>query len=73
MLHKLIRMSIALGVIALIAVAFSFLALLDIAHGEADLRLEWAIIRGSAALLIIFIAQAIVTLVRANRAIPAGK
>ena len=73
MLHKWIRMSIALGVLALIGLAFSFLALLDIAHGEADTRLEWATLRATAALLLIFIAQAIVTLARVNREIPAGK
>ena len=71
MLQTHIRMSIALGVLALIGIAFSFLALLDVAHGEPDLRMEWATVRATAAILLIFIAQAIVTLVRAKRALTA--
>jgi len=67
MLVAQIRMCITLGVLGLIGIAFSFLALLDIAHGEPDTRLEWAVVRGTTALLVIFIAQTIVTLLRARK------
>jgi hypothetical protein len=69
MLRTQIRMSVALGVLAVIGLASSFLALTDIAHGEPDLKLEWAVVRATAAVLLMFIAQSLVTLVRANRAI----
>jgi hypothetical protein len=64
-------MSIALGVLALIGIVFSWLALLDIAHGEPDVNLEWAVVRGTAAVLLMFIAQSIVTLARAKKALSA--
>jgi hypothetical protein len=69
MLQTQIRMSIALGILALAGIGFSALALLDIAHGETDVNLEWAVVRATAGILLMFIAQSIVTLVRAKRAL----
>jgi uncharacterized membrane protein len=69
MLQTQIRMSIVLGILALVGIALSFLALLDIAHGEPDTRLEWATVRATAAVMLMFIAQSLVTLVRARKAL----
>ncbi len=63
-LKKFIRMSMALGVLALLALAFSHLALTDIAHGESDVSLEWYILRASALVILMFIALTLVTLRR---------
>jgi hypothetical protein len=59
-----IRMTIALGVLSLLALAFSHLALTDIAHGESDVSLEWHILRASALVILMFIALTLVTLRR---------
>jgi len=73
MLRTQIRMSITLGILGAIGIAASFPALLHIAHHDADTRMEWATVRATAAVLLMFIAQAIVTLVKANKAITAKK
>jgi hypothetical protein len=52
--RKLIRMSLALGVLSLLAMLLSFLALTDIAHGENDVLWEWRILRVSALVLLMF-------------------
>jgi hypothetical protein len=44
-----------LGGLSLLALLFSHLALTDIAHGEADLTLEWSVLRVSAGILLAFI------------------
>ncbi len=59
-----IRMTIALGVLSLVALAVSHLALTDIAHGESDVSLEWHILRASALVILMFIALTLVTLRR---------
>jgi membrane-anchored protein YejM (alkaline phosphatase superfamily) len=64
---KLIRMSVALAVLCLVAMVFSFLAISDIAHGEEDVMLEWAILRVTALLILMFIALTLVTLWRISR------
>ena len=69
MLHKQIRMAIALGVLGIIGLGFSFPALLRIAHGATDTRMEWATVRATSAVMIIFIVQSIVTLVKADKAL----
>ena len=71
MLRKQIRMAIALGILGIIGIAVSFPALVRIAHGEADTRMEWATVRATAAVLLIFIAQSLVTLVKASKFISA--
>lgn len=50
-----IRMTFALGLMVLVAMAFSVPALSDIARGESDLDLEWAVVRVTALLMLMFI------------------
>ena len=53
-----------IGMLALIGIFLSFLALADIWHGEEDLSLEWSILRFAFAMMIIFIVASFFTLVR---------
>jgi hypothetical protein len=65
LMHNLsvrIRMTMGLGVLSLLALFLSHLALTDIAHGESEVSLEWRILRVSALLILMFIASALVTL-----------
>ena len=59
--------SVGLGVLSILALAFSHLALTDIWHGEGDLALEWNILRVAALILAAFIVIALVTFFRALR------
>jgi len=59
-----IRATIGLGVLSLLAGLMTHLALTDIYHGEADVTLEWNIVRTSACLLIVFIGMAMYSLGR---------
>jgi uncharacterized membrane protein len=63
-LKKFIRMTMALGVLSLIALVSSHLALTDISHGETDVTLEWNILRASAFVILLFIVLTFVTLGR---------
>ena len=62
-----IRVTIALGVLSLLAGLLTLLALTDIYHGEADVTLEWSIVRICALVLLVFIGMALFTLRRALR------
>ena len=62
-----IRVTIALGVLSLLAVLITHLALTDIYHGEADVTLEWNTVRICALVLLVFIGMALFTLRRALR------
>ena len=62
-----IRVTIALGVLSLLAGLATLLALTDIYHGEADVTLEWNIVRICALVLLVFIGMALFTLRRALR------
>lgn len=53
-----------LGLLALMGIFFSFLALADIWQGEEDLRLEWFILRIGFVVVIIFIITSLFTLIR---------
>jgi hypothetical protein len=55
---------LSLGILSLIAMAFSHLALTDIAHGEANVSLEWTILRVTALVLLAFIGSSLFTLIR---------
>jgi len=44
--------------------AFSHLALTDIVHGEADVSLEWTILRVTVLVLFAFIGSSLFTLIR---------
>ena len=59
-----IRISFGLCLLSILAVFVSNLALMDIAHGESDLRLEWRIVQVSYAVFIVFHAMMLVTLAR---------
>ena len=63
-MRRLIDMSLALGLLAILAIGAANMALIDIAHGEGDLSLEWAIVRVAALLILMFIALALATLWR---------
>lgn len=61
----LIRMSLALGVIALTGLFFSALALSDIYHNnEPDLNTEWSMVRFSYLFTLMFIVVSSVTILR---------
>ena len=62
-----IRVTIALGALSLIVGLLTLLALTDIYHGEADVTLEWSIVRICSLLLPAFIGMALFTLRRALR------
>lgn len=58
-------MSLALGVIALIGLFLSTLALIDIYHNnEPDLNMEWSIVRFSYLFTLMFIVVSSVTIVK---------
>jgi hypothetical protein len=56
-----------LGVASLVAILVAHLALTDIHHGEADVTLEWNILRLAFAVTISFHAAALLTLRHAIR------
>jgi hypothetical protein len=49
-----IRITRAAGVISLAALALAALALTDISHGEADVRLEWRIVQAALPIMLVF-------------------
>ncbi len=53
-----------LGIISLVAVLVSHLALTDIYHGEDDLSLEWNVLRICFAVIVIFQVFAMATFMR---------
>lgn len=55
--------SIGLGVVSVVAIGVSHLALTDIWHGEGDLSIEWTVLRASAAVVVLFHVAALVTLI----------
>jgi hypothetical protein len=67
-LKRQITLTMALGVLSLIAGLFSHLALTDIYHGEADASLEWRIVQLSALVILAFIGMTLFTLTRVRRA-----
>jgi hypothetical protein len=65
-----IKITMVLGILALVSGVFAHLALTDIFHLEADVSLEWSIVRGSAVILVLFIVVALITLRRSLYSIP---
>lgn len=65
-----IRVTIVLGVLSLLAGLLTHLALTDIYHGEADVTLEWNMVRIGALVLLVFIGMALFTLRRVLRELP---
>lgn len=64
--HRTVQIVSWLGLLSLIALGFSNLALTDIAHGEPNAALEWAVLRISAAVIAIFVVSALIALRRAD-------
>lgn len=62
------RRCIGLGLLSLLAVVVSHLALTDIRHAEDDLTLEWNVLRGCFAMILAFQVHALVILRRVIRA-----
>ena len=60
-----IKLVIVLGILSLLAGLFAYLALTDIYHGEADVTLEWTILRICALVFVAFIGASLFTLIRA--------
>ena len=60
-----IKVTMGLGLLSLVAGLAAHLALTDIYHHEADVTLEWNIVRVSALILLTFIGATLFTLQRA--------
>lgn len=56
------KITIFLAGLSLVALLFCHLALTDIHHGEADLRLEWTILRVAAIIFVAFIVSTVLTI-----------
>ena len=65
------RFVLALGALSGIALVGSFLALTDIAHGEPDLTLEWAVLRVGGLVVVTFHVAAVGFLLRMRGRQPA--
>jgi len=51
--HGIVLTAVLVGIVALAMAVFAFLALSDIAHGEPDLTLEWAVVRVALATMVV--------------------
>ena len=60
--HFAIRVTSGLGLLSLLALGASLLALTDIAQCEPDLRLEWNVLRISGTVIAVFIVAAMAAL-----------
>ncbi len=63
-----IRITIALGILSILAGILSHLALTDIYHGEGDLTLEWNILQAGALIIFSFVVSSLLTLKKALKA-----
>jgi hypothetical protein len=63
-LKTMIKVTIALGVLSLLAGLLAHLALTDIYHHETNVALEWNIVRDCALVVLVFIGIALFTLGR---------
>jgi hypothetical protein len=61
------RFALGLGGASLVAILVAHLALTDIRHGEADMTLEWNVLRGGFAVIISFHVAALLAIGRAMR------
>ena len=66
-LFRLATVSLVLGSGALVAIGAAALALTDIGHGEADLTLEWAVVRVAFAVIAAAQLTALYTMIRVRR------
>jgi uncharacterized membrane protein len=67
-LKKHIKVTLTLGVLSLLALVLSHLAVTDIAHGEANVELEWNVLRVCALVLLLFIGATLFMLRRVHKA-----
>jgi len=63
-----IRITIALGILSILAGILSHLALTDIYHGEGDLTLEWNILQAGALIIFSFVVSSLLVLKKALKA-----
>ena len=63
-LKRNIIISMSLGILSFIAMVFSLLALIDISNGEADLNLEWKVLRVSALIYLMFFSFTVITFLK---------
>ena len=61
------QITLALAPVAAAAGVLNFLALSDIFHGEADLTLEWRLVRYANAVFLLYLGFSVWTLLRARR------
>ena len=66
-LKRTARMALGLGVLSLFALVASVFALNSIARGESNVTIEWAVIRVTTFIVLMFIALSFVTLTRVLR------
>jgi hypothetical protein len=73
-IDRWIRLSLVLGVLALLAVVTGHVALTDIYHAEGDVRLEWNVLRVCFAVIVASQVATLVTLAKVLRRkpLPAG-
>lgn len=62
-----IKVTLVLGALSLLIGLVTLLALTDIYHGEADVTMEWSMVRVCAVVWLAFISLALFTLRRALR------
>jgi hypothetical protein len=67
-LRRACQVSLVLGVLSLLAVLGSLLALQDISKGEANLSAEWSFLRVGFLIIIVFHAFALAALWRCDQA-----
>ena len=56
--------SVVLGVLSIIGIVFSHLALTDISHGESNTEMEWKIVQAGFGIIILFHVFVFMTLYR---------
>ena len=56
-----VKVAIGLGILSLVMGLLGHLALTDIYHGEADVSLEWNMLRVGALVFVVFISYALIT------------
>lgn len=67
-LKNQIRITVALGILSIIAGILGHLALTDIYHGEGDMALEWSILQAGALIIFAFIISSLLVLRKALKA-----
>jgi len=71
-LRPLLSLTLALGALSTLALIACMLALTDIAHGEADVRLEWWVVRIGFVVVALFIGTVFMTIGRVLQVMNAG-